>query len=112
MNYRNNLANSPLIRNKQKIEQDALQKMYLLTEPAFKKAKQHLDSDKFLSNYEKSIKSVLFDKKIPPYKKWMKYQNLVFQYALFKKFLEQSRSVNDDESTNKLLQLEKRIKEL
>lgn len=106
------LSKSPLIRNKQRNEHEALQKMYLLTEPAFKKVKESLDGEKVLTEFEKSIKSVLYNKKMAPYLKWLKYKDLVIRFATFKKFLEESKLAKDDESTQKLLRLEKRINEL
>lgn len=90
LNSRNQLSMSPVIRNKQRNERDALQKMYLLTEPAFKKIKESIDGEKVLSNFEKIIKSVLYDKKLAPYRKWMKYKDLIIRYATFKKFLEEA----------------------
>lgn len=102
------MEKSPFVRNKQRVEKDALQKMFLLTEPAFKSIKEHFDSEQFLSNLDKDLKKVLY-KNLPSYKKWLIYKDLIIKYAALKKFLSESKAYKDDESTRKLHKLEKRI---
>lgn len=93
-------------------KQNALQKMYLLTEPAFKKVKQQIDSEKYLSLLDKELKNVLYNHKLPNYKKWLQYKQILAQYFNFRKFLEESKTYEDEMSTKKLLEMKKRISEL
>lgn len=103
---------SPLAQNKTRVENHALQKMFLMTEPAFKNIKQEIDNEKYLNEMDKQLKTILFNKRIPPYKKWLIYKDLLVRHGNFKQFLKESKEYNDQESHRKFAQLEKRINEL
>lgn len=72
-------------------QKNALRKMYLLTEPAFKRIKEKIDGEKYLSDLDKQLKTILYDKNIPPYKKWLKYKDMLIKFANLKKFLKDSK---------------------
>lgn len=95
-----------------KAAKNALQKMYLLSEPAFRKMKEDLDAEKFLDTLDKQLKSILYNNKLPSYIKWLKYKNVLNRYANFKKFLTESKANKDHESVKKFAKLEQRLKEL
>lgn len=88
---------------------NTLQKMYLLTEPAFKKVKQEIDNEKYLSSLDKELKNVLYNQKLPNYKKWLKYKQILAQYFNFRKFLEESKSYEDEINTKKILENQNRM---
>lgn len=88
----------------------SLQKMFLLTEPAFKKYKQEQDNEKFMNNMDKDMKRILYDKKAPLYRKWLEYSRLLHRYLDFKKFLDDSNGANDAEAVEKFVQMENRMK--
>lgn len=101
------------IRPKQKVnEQNRLQKMYILNEPAFQKVKREIDNEEYLSSMDKELKKILYNKKIPSYKKWLQYKEILTQYFNFKNFVKESKTNEDKASTDQLLTLENRIREL
>lgn len=102
----------PTVRNKLKVQNDALQKIFLLNEPTFNKVKEELDNEKYLSELDKQLKLVLNDKRLLPYKKWLKYKDLLIRFANFKSFLNESKSQQDSESVNRLQKIERKIAEL
>lgn len=106
------IRESSAFRHKQQTEKDALQKMFLVTEPAFKKMKENLDAEKHLGDLDKQLRTILFDKKLPSYKKWLHYHNLLNNFKNFKRILEETKNAKDEESLNKLKKLEQRIIEL
>lgn len=106
------LAASPLIKNKQRTEKDALQRMFLLTEPAFKRAKESIDGEKYLSELDKGMRLVLNDRKLAPHKRYLKYLDLVVRRDTLKKFLNESKVANDEDSMKEFKRLEQRIRDL
>lgn len=106
------LLQTPSFLHKKQIEKDTLQRMYLLTDPAYRKIKETIDGETHLSNLDKQLKSILYNKKLPPYKKWLQYHNLLVNVNIFKRMLEESKRAEDTESMDKLSKLEQRIREL
>lgn len=96
----------------EKTAKDVLQKMYLLSEPAFKRIKEEKDAEKYLNVLDKELRATLYSKTLPSYKKWLKYKNLLIKYANFKKFLADSKANEDHESVKKFTKLEQRMKQL
>lgn len=112
MEHQSKIENKPIILNKKRVENNALQTMYLLTEPAFNDIKQKMDNEKYLNDLDKQIKTILYNKRIPSYKKWLMYKDLVIRHANLKQFLNESRKIKDHESAHKFEQLENRLDEL
>lgn len=98
-----------LARPQEEVKQNELRKMFLLNEPAYKKLRDQLENEKYLSDMDKSLKKVLYDKKIPAYKKWLIYRDILSRYLNYHKFLDESRAFEDKMSTEKLLQMERTI---
>lgn len=95
-----------------KMSDNQLRKMFLLSEPAFKKYKEDLENEKYLSILDKEMKSILNDRKTPPYKKWLRYNDAFLRFSNFKNLLSESKKYHDMENTRKLTELEKQIKML
>lgn len=89
-----------------------LRQMFLLTEPAFKKYKEQLDNDKYLSLLDKEMKKIMSDRKTPVYKKWLKYNDAFVRFADFKKMLAESKEHNDMENVRRISELEKELKKI
>lgn len=106
------LLQSPSSLYKKQIEKDRLYRMYLLSEPAFSRMKENIDAEKHLTNFEKELKSILFAKKLPPYKKWLQFHNQLTNFNIFKRMMKESKNAQDPESLSKFTKLEHRINEL
>lgn len=91
--------------------QNGLQKMYIFNEGAFRKIRQEIDNEKYLSELDNELKKVLYNRKVPKYKKWLQYRELLNQYFNFRNFMNESQTNNDEISTRQL-NLEQRIQEL
>lgn len=85
-----------------------LRKMFLLTEPAFKKYKEEIGDERYISNLDKEMKNVLRSK-TPKYKKWIQYSRLLHRYLDFKSFLNESKTANDDIAIDRFKRLADRI---
>lgn len=106
----NNLNKSPYARSKQKAQDTALHKMYLLSEPAFKHVKDEIDNQKYLNDLDKELKKVLYNKHLPKYKKWLRYKHLLDQFTNFKRFIHESKVHKDVENLRKFQEmLDKRV---
>lgn len=92
-------------------EKNKLQRMYLLNEPAFKKYKEELDSERYLTSLDRELKKILGEK-TPSYKKWLKYKDALIRYTDFKRMLTESKANEDVENVRKLSALENNIKKL
>lgn len=91
--------------------QNGLQKMYIFNEPAFRKVRHEIDNEKYLSDLDKELKQVLYDRKTPKYRKWLQYKEILTQYFNFRNFMNESQT-NEDEMSTRQLNLEQRIQEL
>lgn len=89
---------------------EKLRRMFLLTEPAFKKVKQELDNEKYLSVLEKEMKKIMMNRQLPMYKKWLQYNNAFIRFADFKKLLAESRHHKDMVGVRQISKLEKQLK--
>lgn len=88
-----------------------LQKMYLLTEPAFRRYKQEVDEEKYLSSLDREMKKVL-RQKTHNYKKWIMYSNLLRRYFDFKKFMDETKQQNDTLAATNFMKLAEKSKQL
>lgn len=88
-------------------QKNTLQKMFLLTEPAFRQIKQEQDNEKRLSDLDHEMKKTLFDTKIPHYSKWIKYSRLLHRYMDFKRFIEESKTAKDESALEKFTNMQK-----
>lgn len=86
--------------------------MYLLNEPAFERIKYEIDNEKYLTTLDRDLKKLLYNSKIPAYKKWLQYREILAQYFNFQHFLKESQTEGDEASTKKLLKMEEQIKSL
>lgn len=109
---KSSLLQSPSFLHKKQIEKDTLERMYLLSEPAFKRMKENIDAEKHLSNFDKELKTILYNKKLPAYKKWLQFHNLLTNFTIFKRMVKESKIAQDTESLNKFAKLEQRLNEL
>lgn len=101
-----NLKHSLAMR---KVNKDALQKMYLLTEPAFKTVKEHLENDKHLSELDKDMKSILYDRKSPNRTKLLRYLQALTRYTGFKRHLNENKINNEKTQENEVEKLMKSV---
>lgn len=105
-------TNSYQTQQKRLAKQTGLQKMYLLNEPAFERVKYEIDNEKYLTTLDRDLKKILYNSKIPAYRKWLQYREILAQYFNFQKFLKESQTEGDEASTQKLLKMENQIKSL
>lgn len=100
------------IQPKQTNKQHGLRRMFLLNESAFQNVKHEIDNEKYLSSMDRDLKKILMNNKLPDYKKWLQYRELLAKYLNFRDFLKETQLHEDKSSSEEILKLMKRLSEV